>query len=271
MKSETSSALGPVHHSRPIRLSSIAMPAEHGAWGFTLEPLLLALLVAFSPSGLYLAVGALTAFLAHQPLRVWLKNGPGLKQKTAMVFFLIYALPAALFLFWFILRERFISTLPLYITLALMIAYVFAEKAGQGRRLYVEIMAALSMAIISMSITLSADWTAEQATGLMLFSASRTVPSVFYVRARLRLDKNNASYVRISNIVNIMAFGLVFLLIYQQGLSWFVLLPFLVLLGRALYGVSSYRPRQTVKQIGIVEFLVGLQMVILVAVGYWMS
>ncbi len=51
---------------------SVAIPNEHGGWGLTLEPVLLGLLVAPSPAGALLGIGALLAFLARTPLRMTL-------------------------------------------------------------------------------------------------------------------------------------------------------------------------------------------------------
>ena len=45
-------------------IRSIALPLEHGGWGFTLEPVLLGLLVAYSPAAWELSVAALAVSLA---------------------------------------------------------------------------------------------------------------------------------------------------------------------------------------------------------------
>ena len=48
----------------------MALPAEHGGWGLTLEPGLLGLLMAPSAAGVCVALAALVAFLARTPLKV---------------------------------------------------------------------------------------------------------------------------------------------------------------------------------------------------------
>ncbi|MBZ0296495.1 MAG: YwiC-like family protein [Anaerolineae bacterium] len=40
-----------VSTERRPNLRSVALPAEHGGWGFLIEPILLGLLVAFSVNG----------------------------------------------------------------------------------------------------------------------------------------------------------------------------------------------------------------------------
>lgn len=49
---------------------SVALPAEHGGWGLTLEPGLLGLLVAPGLAGLCIAAGAMVAFLVRTPLKI---------------------------------------------------------------------------------------------------------------------------------------------------------------------------------------------------------
>jgi hypothetical protein len=55
-------------HRIPLR--SVAMPAEHGGWGLTLEPGILGVLAAPSLAGLLLGVAALVVFLVRTPLRL---------------------------------------------------------------------------------------------------------------------------------------------------------------------------------------------------------
>ena len=49
-----------------VRIRSIALPTEHGGWGFTLEPILLGLLVAPSAAAWEISAAALGIFLARR-------------------------------------------------------------------------------------------------------------------------------------------------------------------------------------------------------------
>ncbi|MCB0162365.1 MAG: YwiC-like family protein, partial [Caldilineaceae bacterium] len=61
---------GPTKQKARPRWRSIALPTEHGGWGFLLEPLLLGRLVAPSAAGLLLLVATVAAFLLRQPLKI---------------------------------------------------------------------------------------------------------------------------------------------------------------------------------------------------------
>ncbi|MEZ4560177.1 MAG: YwiC-like family protein, partial [Caldilineaceae bacterium] len=83
--------------ARP-RWRSIALPTEHGGWGFLLEPLLLGRLVAPSTAGLLLLIATVAAFLLRQPLKIVLvdrRRGQQSKRtEMARRFALLYALLA---------------------------------------------------------------------------------------------------------------------------------------------------------------------------------
>jgi hypothetical protein len=57
-----------------VHLKSVALPSEHGGWGFLVEPILLGSLVAGSVSGLILSLAIVSTFLIHQPLKIALKD-----------------------------------------------------------------------------------------------------------------------------------------------------------------------------------------------------
>ncbi|MCG9894900.1 MAG: YwiC-like family protein, partial [Fimbriimonadaceae bacterium] len=57
-----------------VRLKPILLPAEHGSWSLLAEPILLGLLIRFSPAGLLVAASSVFAFLAYRPLRIALAD-----------------------------------------------------------------------------------------------------------------------------------------------------------------------------------------------------
>ena len=53
-----------------VNLRPLALPVEHGGWGFVIEPAVLALLVVPSWPGVAIGVAVIAAFLARHPLRL---------------------------------------------------------------------------------------------------------------------------------------------------------------------------------------------------------
>ena len=85
-----------------VRLRTVALPAEHGGWGFIVEPVLLGLLIAPSWSGLALAIASMAVFLMRQPLKVLTldrrRGRQTARTRAARQFFLLYLVLNTLFL-----------------------------------------------------------------------------------------------------------------------------------------------------------------------------
>ncbi len=96
---------------------------------------------------------------------------------------------------------------------------------------------------------------------------ARAIPSVLYVRARLRLDRDKPHNTPL--VVGMHALGLAVI----AALAFFHVLPllavaaFLVLLVRAVVGLSRLRRKVRVNTIGFMEVGYGLLTVLAVAVG----
>ena len=77
-----------------VRLKSVALPVEHGSWGFLLEPLVAGLAIAFSLGGMWIALMTIGAFLVRQPLKVLIIDRLGMKVReraeAALAFLAIY-------------------------------------------------------------------------------------------------------------------------------------------------------------------------------------
>jgi hypothetical protein len=56
------------------RLRPLVVPAEHGAWSFVLEPLVLGVIVAPSAAAFWLALATLAVFFGRQPAKLALTD-----------------------------------------------------------------------------------------------------------------------------------------------------------------------------------------------------
>lgn len=253
------------------RLRTIALPAEHGSWGLTLEPIVLGLLVAPSWGGLGLAMGAFGLFLLRWPLKVAQTSH---KQKRyarmwmALRFVGIYALLAISGLLLGVGQAGWRPLLPVLPALPFGLIFFLYDTQNRSRSWQAELAGPVAFAATATSIALAGGWAAAPALALWVVLVARAVPSVLYVRARLRLDRGKPQHPALVLSTHLAALAVI------GGLVWLELLPLLtlgvfgLLLARAIGGLSRYRRPVPVKVIGLTELGWGLLTVLVVALGY---
>ena len=171
-----------------VAVRPLALPAEHGAWGLLLEPVVLALLVAPSRAGLLIGVGAVAAFLARHPLKLaaqdLLRRRRYPRTTVCVSLALTYASIAIISL-GFAARDA--GVLPL---VALSGALPFAglqfalDVRNRGRSLTAELCGAVAPAAIAAAIAVAAS--SRLAIPLVILTCARSLPAVLYVRFALR-------------------------------------------------------------------------------------
>jgi len=262
--------------SRGVRVRNIALPVEHGGWGFSLEPVVLGLLVAPSLAALFLAIATMGAFLARHPLKMVMgdhRRGRRLRRTPlAERFALLYILVAAIsFLAALKTAGSYEFLLPLLAALPLVIVQLIYDRASRSRALLPELVGATAMASIVASIALAAGWQRGLAFGLWALLTARVVPTILYVRARLKTLHHKEASTAIVIVMHILA------LFISLALAWLTLAPalaviaLLILLARALFGFSSYDRATSAKQIGIRELGFGAMTVVAIALGHYLN
>jgi hypothetical protein len=259
-------------HSQGTRIRTVALPVEHGGWGIALEPVALGLLVAPTLAGIGLAVATMGAFLARHPLKLVVADRRNKRRfprtKIAERFALLYGAVAVLGLLVAVIAssdKRFL--LPLLMAAPLAIVQLIADAKGQSRTLWPEIAGSTAMAAIASSIALAGGWAWPESLGLWAVLVARVVPTILYVRARLkRLHGKEATA---TPVITAHLVAVVFIL-WLVGLKAVPALPacaLIILLLRAFFGFSTGRPR-TAKSIGISELCFGALTVLAVALGH---
>lgn len=263
-----------------VSARSIALPAQHGGWGFWLEPTLLGALVAFSVPGLLLSGAALLVFLFHHPFTIafkdWRKGRRYERTRIAARFALIFGGGALLLVSAAVLLAisqtgdvRFL--LPIVISAPLALIQLIQEARNQGRSLIAEAAGAALFAALAPAFAIYAGWTADAAFGLWAILIARALPSIVYVRARLRLEKGRptsavpAVGLHIAGLIALAALALIGLIPYTP------LLGGLILLVRAALGTSNRRKPTATKVIGFREIGYGLLVAGIAAFGYWLT
>ncbi len=250
---------------------SVLMPSEHGGWGFLLEPLLLGLLVAPSAAGWMLSLATVAAFLMRQPLKLRLVDRRrGLhtartRRATAVSGGLAGIAAAGFGAALWQAGPAFL--LPLLLALPFGAVFLYYDLTKPGRTLQAELAAPPALAFVASAMAVMDGWALPAALALWAALTLRAVPSVLYVRARIRLDRGRAP-----SLLGPIAWHGAALLV-AAALVWWALLPavvlvaYAVLLARAAWFLSPARPRVTVKTIGFIELGLGILFVFLLASG----
>lgn len=246
--------------TRPIALRPLALPSEHGGWGFLCEPILLGLLVAPSWSGALIAVAAVFGFLARHPLKLALQDlvrGRSYPRTTycralaaGYLFVAAFALASA------VAMSGVRILVPLAFAAPLAMAQVVYDAYNRSREMLPEISGAAAMASVASAIAVAGNVETMTAFGLAGILIARFVPAIFYVRALL-----GRFPARIALALHVVA--VVAVAVYAPLL---VVGAMIVLLLRAVWGFTHEPP--PAKTIGWREIVFGIVTVVLVAAAY---
>lgn len=255
-----------------IPLKSIALPAEHGGWGFLFEPLLLGLLLAPSAAGGWISVGALGAFLARHPLKLALNDllrgrrsprlGPSLGFAAGYG-----AVATAGFSLAFLTQDARIF-LPLLAAVPLALVQLHYDARNQGRNLLPEMVGALAPGALASAVLMAGGWALSLALVPWLLLALKAATSILYVRARLRLDRGSAADRGVVWISHGAAIALAGAFAAAERGPWLAAVAFATLTLRAGFGLSALRKPMRPQRLGFREVAYGLLTVLLVATGY---
>jgi 1,4-dihydroxy-2-naphthoate octaprenyltransferase len=252
-----------------------AIPAEHGGWGFLLEPLLLGLLVAWSWQGLWLAIAATGIFLVHQPLKIALRDHRKGRRSARTIwcerFAVSYGLMAvAPFLFLLATQPpRFM--LPILVALPLALTQIVFDARSQSKTLTAELAGAVALGASASSIAILDGWATGGALCLWVILIARAAPSILYVRARLRAETGREYEPAPVWLAHGAALIAIAVLAAYGAVPWLSVAAIALLLVRAVVGLSRYRRPQRAARVGIMEMVYGAMVVGLSALGYAFS
>jgi hypothetical protein len=255
-----------------VRLKSIALPPEHGAWGFLLEPIVLGLAIAPTWAGLGLALGVIGLFLVRHPLKLafadWQRRKRYARTVIAERVLLVYGALAAIGMLLAIALGGVELLLPLVLAAPLVLLMIAGTLQNRGRDLLPELAGAAALAATASSMALAGGESAGTALALWVILNARSLPSILYVRARLRLEKDKPFSLPTVTLSHLAGVAAVLALILAGLAPVLPLLAMAILLVRALVGLSPYRRRVQTRTIGFLEIGYGLMVVVLTAVGY---
>lgn len=258
-----------------IPAKSIAMPLEHGAWGFLFEPLLAGLLMFATLSGSFIAILFVGAFLCRQPLKFVVGDllaGKRLPRTAVAVRWLTYFSVIAAFGaigIYFTAVPR--SLIPLVLSAPIAIYLILQDASRKSREMVPELLGASVLASSIASLSLAAGQSFPFAFGLWFTMIARLIPSVVYVRNRLRLEKGkdySIVWPFVAHVAAILMLGAMYLFGFGSVLT---LVVAAVLLERSVTGLSANRKLQTAKQLGVREVIYGVIYALSVVIGYYIG
>lgn len=264
--------------ARSTSFKSVALPAEKGSWSLVSEPILLSLMVAPSWAGLALAVGALALFLANRPLKIYCSDRRRSRayERTVLArrYMLLYGAIALAGLALAVALAGWQPFAPFLIAAPLLALFMVYDQRP-GRTWQAELAAPAAFAAVASAIALAGGIAWLSALGLWGFLIARTIPAVLFIRARLRLDKGKATGLGDSIagalLAHVLAVVGVVALVWAAWLPWTAVLAAVLLLARAIWGLSAYRWRMSVIALGFLETGFGLLSVLIVAAGFWFA
>ena len=253
-------------------LKRVALPIEHGAWGFLLEPALLGLVVAWSGAGAALAFVALCTLLLQTPVsliaadarrgtvypRTRLARRVGLGYALAWLAGLALAWALAGDLAWLV---------PALVALPLAAVQLSYDARNRARELVPEAAGAVAMGALAACIAVAAGWALAPALALWGLLALRAVPAIVYVRARLRQGRGTPGSPVATWVLHGAALAVGATAWATGALAWPVVAAYALLAARAAWGLSPWRRPVAAKVVGFGEIAYGVATVLLLAAG----
>ena len=245
--------------SRSIALRPLALPAEHGGWGFLLEPILVGMLVAPSWGGAFIAAAALFGFLTRHPLKLAFQDAARGKRYPrtfwCRALAASYLTAALLSLSCAVAMSGTGMLVPFALAMPFAALQAWRDWKNHGRELLAELSGAVAMASTVTAIAIAGGVGAAVSYGLAGIMIARFAPAILYVRALLgRLPAWcawTAHFVALAAIAS-----------YARPLA---VAAMVVLLMRAAWGLTHEPP--PAKIIGWREIAFGVVTVVLVAIS----
>lgn len=255
-----------------INLRSVALPAEHGGWGFLIEPIILGLILAPTNIGVLLAFAAFGMFLAHQPLKIAIKDyrkgRRTLRTQWAERFSLTYiGIAVVSFFFVFYISDpQFL--IPVFMAIPFALIQAYFDFQNRSRHVIAEISGTIAIAAIAPILLILGDWGMDKALLVWLVLLGRNIPSILYVRVRLRLERAKDPSLTPAWLSHIVALVIITVLSLAGYVPLGAIVAIAILTGRALWGVSHYRKPVKPVQVGIGEIIFGLLYVLILGIAY---
>lgn len=172
-------------------LRAVGVPAEHGGWGLTGEPILLGLLLVPSLAGLFVGFVGGILFLLRTPVRFVLVDARRRRTLRRTVVARRLAVIEAVVAVLFVVSVFRLSSSPFWVpaTVAspLVLLQMWFDVRSRSRRLVPELAGSIGISSLAASITIAGGARASLALGVWMILAARAVTSIPFVRQQVGL------------------------------------------------------------------------------------
>jgi hypothetical protein len=142
------------------------------------------------------------------------------------------------------------------------------ELKNLNRKIIVELIPQIAVALMSVSILLIDNWELDYVIGFIIIVLSRSIQTVFYINNKLKFFKGAKHYEGLVNIIGLLfLFALIFMVRYNF-VPWISIIAIGLLMLRSVVGFFEKNKLEKVKIIGIKEFIYGFLFVVLNSIGY---
>ncbi len=249
---------------------SVAVPIEHGGWGFTLEPILLGLLLSASLASAGVAIFSFFGFLTRTPLKLALadlrrgKRYP--RTRVAWVVAGIYAAVALVGLAVVVDRGQPEFWRPLLAAFPLVAVQLYFDVQNRGRALWPQLLGAMALASVAAAMVLASGGEPAVAWAAWALLSLRALASVIYARSMVRRARRQAVSIPATVAVQAAVAALGLGAAAVGFFPWLAALALVILaMGSSVFLLGPPLPARVVgwSQIGF-----GLLVVILSAIGF---
>ena len=256
-----------------VKWRSIALPVEHGGWGFTFEPIVLGLLVAASPSAWEISVAAVAVFLARRPFKLaatdlvrhrWLP-----RSAVAAGFAVVYGLVALAGVVGAVVTADAPFWQPLVPAIPLAGIAMYADAHSRSRTVVAEMAGSIAMGATATMIALADGWEVVAAFGLWLVLAARAVTTVALVRSQIRRVHGRLVGEQTVYATQAVTLGVMVAAAMTDVVPWMAVVA-IAAIGVLAY-VSLRRPPIAARTVGWTQIVVGLGVALLTAIGVWLA
>ena len=264
-------SVGAVRQAAAVPLwRQVAVPSEHGGWSLTAEPVVLALVVAWSWPGLALGLGAMLAFVARTPVKVvlvdrWRHRRLDRTRLAARIAAVELAAMAALAIWAAVAAVNGWFWVPLAIAAPLIGVELWFDMRSRSRRLVPELVGTIGIGSVAAAIVLAAGDGTSLAVGLWVVVSARAGAAIPYARAMVFRAHGRAVVRWHSDLAQALA-------VVAVAIAWVAgaipLAPVVAVAAIAVFNVVAVRgPVKPAMVIGLQQMAFGVAVTVITAVA----